>query len=129
VLNDILTMRRSIGSDAAALCATRATEAQLAGIVAAAAAYDGFDGDLAFWTAVIDGSDNLAYRLGLNTLVAAFFDLGLDVVADLGLQAELVDAAAHQELAAAIAGRDPERARTLAHDLLSRIVDSTAPKD
>lgn len=129
VLHDILTMRRSIGSDAAALCAARATDSQLTDIVAAAAAYDGFDGDLAFWTAVVDGSDNLAYRLGLNTLVAAFLDLGIDVVSSLGLDAELVDPTAHQELAAAIAARDPERARALAHDLLSRIVDSTAPKD
>jgi DNA-binding FadR family transcriptional regulator len=129
VLNDILTMRRSIGSDAAALCATRATAEQVAQLAAAAAAYDGFDGDLAFWTAVVDGSGNLAYRLGLNTLVAAFFDLGLDVVSDLGLEAELVDPTAHQELAAAIAARDPERARALAHDLLSRVVDSTTPKD
>lgn len=129
VLHDILVMRRSIGADAAALCAERATDDQLASVSRAAASYDGFEGDLAFWTAVVDGSDNLAYRLGLNTLVTAFLGLGIDVVADLGLEAELADPTSHQELAAAIASRDPERARTLAHDLLSRIVDSTTDKD
>jgi GntR family transcriptional repressor for pyruvate dehydrogenase complex len=129
VLHDILVMRRSIGSDAAALCALRGTDEQLATVQTAAAAYDGFEGDLAFWTAVVDGSDNLAYRLGLNTLVTAFNDLGIDVVADLGLASELVDPSAHQDLARAIAARDADTARTLAHDLLSRIVDSTSPKD
>lgn len=129
VLHDILVMRRSIGSDAAALCALRASDEQLAAVEAAAVAYDGFEGDLAFWTAVVDGADNLAYRLGLNTLVTAFNDLGIDVVADLGLAAELVDPSAHQELARAITARDADAARALAHDLLSRIVDSTTPKD
>lgn len=129
VLHDILVMRRSIGSDAAALCALRASDEQLAAVEAAAAAYDGFEGDLAFWAAVVDGSDNLAYRLGLNTLVTAFNDLGIDVVADLGLAAELVDPSAHQELARAIGSRDADAARTLSHALLSRIVDSTTPED
>lgn len=129
VLHDILVMRRSIGSDAAALCATRASDEQIAAVKAAAAAYDGFEGDLAFWTAVVDGADNLAYRLGLNTLVTAFNDLGIDVVADLGLAAELVDREAHQALAGAITDRDADAARDLAHALLSRIVDSTTPED
>jgi GntR family transcriptional repressor for pyruvate dehydrogenase complex len=127
LLHDIVVMRRSIAADAAALCASRATDEQLKAVTGAAAAYGGIDGDLAFWTAVIDGSGNLAYRLGLNTLVAAFDDIGMDRIAALGLALELDDAAAHQDLARVIADRDPGRARALAHDLLTRVVDATAP--
>ena len=127
MLHDIVVMRRSIAADAAGLCARHGTDEQLRAVTRAAAAYGGYDGDLAFWTAVIDGSGNLAYRLGLNTLVAAFDDLGTDRIAALGLELELDDAAAHQELARVIADRDAAAAYRLAHELLSRIVDATAP--
>jgi GntR family transcriptional repressor for pyruvate dehydrogenase complex len=127
MLHDIVVMRRSIAADAAGLCARFGTDEQLRAVTQAAAAYGGYDGDLAFWTAVIDGSGNLAYRLGLNTLVSAFDDLGMDRIAALGLSLELDDAAAHQELARVIADRDTDAAQRLAHDLLSRIVDATAP--
>jgi len=125
VLHDIAQMRRSIAADAARLCALQADDEQLATVVAAAAAYDGIPADLAFWTVVIDGSGNLAYRLGLNTLVNAFTDLGWETIAALGLDAELADPAAHQELARVIAARDGERAHELAHELLSRLVEAT----
>jgi len=127
MLHDIVVMRRSIAVDAAGLCARFGTDEELLAVTRAAAAYGGYDGDLAFWTAVIDGSGNLAYRLGLNTLVAAFDDLGMDRIAALGLSLELDDAATHQELARLIADRDADAAHRLAHDLLSRIVDATAP--
>lgn len=126
VLHDIVVMRRAIATDAAALCALRASEAQIAAITTAATAYEGFEGDVAFWTAVIDGSSNLAYRLGLNTLIAAFSDLGVEAVALLGLSLELTNPRAHQQLAAAIADRNPDKARQLAHDLLTGIVTATA---
>ena len=126
VLHDIAVMRCSIAADAARLCAVVATDEQLAAVVAAGAAYDGVATDLAFWTAVIDGSGNLAYRLGLNTLVDAFTDLGWDTIAKLGLDTELIDPGAHQELADVIASRDAERAQSLAHALLSRLVEATA---
>jgi DNA-binding FadR family transcriptional regulator len=126
VLHDIAVMRRSIAADAAGLCAIAATDQQVAAITAAAAAYDGgIEADLAFWTAIIDGSDNLAYRLGLNTLVAAFTDLGYDHILEIGLGRELADLEAHRRLAAAIADRDPDLAQSLAHELLSRSVDAS----
>jgi len=128
VLHDIAVMRRSIAADAARLCAERADDQQRDDVVAAAAAYDSVATDVTFWTAVIDGSGNLAYRLGLNTLVDAFTDLGWDTIARLGLDAELVDPAAHQALAAAIADRDAERAYALALGLLGRLVEATAPR-
>lgn len=126
VLHDVAVMRRSIAADAAALCARVADKAQVQAVRDAATAYKAED-DLAFWTAVIEGSGNLAYRLGLNTLVAAFEDIGPDHIAALGLADELSDAEGHRALAQAITDRDPERAYQLAHALLSLAVDATAP--
>jgi DNA-binding FadR family transcriptional regulator len=128
IVGDVAVMRRSIGADAARLCALNASEEQRAAISTAAAAYPvsgAFemvgDADLTFWIAVIDGSGNIAYRLALNTLVAAFDDIGRDVIHALGA-AEFADRAAHIDLAAAIACRDADAAHLLAEALLTRFV-------
>ena len=128
VIGDVAVMRRTVATDAARLCALRAGDEQLAAVSTAAAAYPE-SGDLAavgaadgaFWSAVIDGSGNLAYRLALNTLLTAIEDVGADVIAALNA-AELADRPAHLELAAAIAGRDAAEAGRLADALLSRFV-------
>ncbi|HEX7322818.1 MAG TPA: GntR family transcriptional regulator [Mycobacterium sp.] len=131
ILGDIATMRRSVGADAARLCAQAASDEQLAAIAAAARAYPSsppsgpdatFAADLAFWVAVIDGSGNLAYRLALNTLVAAFDDIGWQAIADLGAAAEFTDRDAHIALADRLAARDADGAHRLADELLGRIV-------
>jgi GntR family transcriptional repressor for pyruvate dehydrogenase complex len=128
IARDIMVMRRSVAADAARLCAQNATDEQLSGIAAAAAAYppaqtdESVAADLVFWTAVIDGSGNLAYRLALNTLVAAFTDIGFDLIAELGTAAELADRDAHIALAERLAARDGDGARRLADELLGRVV-------
>lgn len=130
MLRDIAEMRRSVAADAARLCAERATAEQRAAVSAAAERYpaatdrpaDAAEADLAFWTAVIDGSGNVAYRLGLNTLVAGFGAIGWPVIADLGLFMEYVDRESHVELARLIAAADADGARTLATELLGRMV-------
>ncbi|UGT61363.1 FadR/GntR family transcriptional regulator [Nocardia asteroides] len=130
MLRDIAEMRRSVAADAARLCAERATPEQRAAVTAAAERYpaatdrpvDATAADLDFWTAVIDGSGNIAYRLGLNTLVAGFGAIGWPVIADLGLFMEYVDRAAHAELARRIAAADAEGAHALATELLGRMV-------
>ncbi|MBF6259092.1 FadR family transcriptional regulator [Nocardia farcinica] len=132
ILRDIAEMRRSVAADSARLCAERAEPQQVDAIVAAAAAYpeptaaldDLISGDLAFWTAVIDGSGNLAYRLALNTLVAGYTDIGWETIVRLGLNREYLDRARHRELADRIAARDPEAAHRHAHALLSGLVDA-----
>lgn len=135
VARDIMVMRRSVASDAARLCAANATDAQLAGIAAAAAAYppaqtdESIAADLAFWAAVIDGSGNLAYRLALNTLVAAFADIGFELIAELGTAAELSDRDAHILLAERLAARDGEGAHRLADELLGRVVEILSATD
>ncbi|MEV0358193.1 GntR family transcriptional regulator [Nocardia sp. NPDC050697] len=130
MLRDIAELRRSVAADAARLCAERATPEQRAAVTAAAARYpaatdrpvDATEADLDFWTAVIDGSGNIAYRLGLNTLVAAFGAIGWPVIADLGLFLEYVDRDAHAELARRIAAADADGAHALATELLGRMV-------
>jgi DNA-binding FadR family transcriptional regulator len=135
VARDIMVMRRSVAADAARLCAKNATDAQLAGIAAAAAAYppeqtdESIAADLAFWAAVIDGSGNLAYRLALNTLVAAFADIGFELIAELGTAAELSDRGAHLALAERLAARDGEGAHRLADELLGRVVEILSTTD
>lgn len=128
IIGDVAVMRRSIAADAARLCARNALAQQRAAITAAAAAYpEGgdlesvADADLAFWIAVIDGSGNIAYRLALNTLVAAYDEMGRDAIYALGA-AEFADRAAHVELAAAIAAADADTSYRLAEELLTRFV-------
>jgi DNA-binding FadR family transcriptional regulator len=124
VLRDLLEMRVAVGADSARLCALRATPDQVASVLAAAEAYPSSPLsvaeltaiDLVFWTAVVDGADNLGYRLGLNTLNAGLYAIGHEHLA--GLLDEYVDRAAHVALARAIADRDPDTARRLAESLL-----------
>ena len=129
VARDIMVMRRSVAADAARLCARNASDDELAAIATAAAAYpaqrtdESFAVDLTFWTAIIDGSGNLAYRLALNTLVAAFADIGFGSIADLGMAAELADRDAHLTLAEHLVARDADAAHRVADDLLGRVVE------
>jgi GntR family transcriptional repressor for pyruvate dehydrogenase complex len=123
-----LEMRASIGADAARLSAARASAVVGAELVAEAerlAAEDDLEQRNAiydrFWALIVDGADNIAYRLALNTLVAGQRVLSLDA----GLIArELADPPAIRELAAAIAERDEDGAHARARELLGR---SAAP--
>lgn len=124
VLRDVTEMRRTIAADAARLCAERATAGQKAAIVALAQDYPdgGYAADAAFWTAVIDGSGNLAYRLGLNTLLAGMRGVGERTFGALGLDGELLDGQAHLDLARHIADGDGAAAHRITSDLLAGVV-------
>jgi GntR family transcriptional repressor for pyruvate dehydrogenase complex len=119
----VLEMRASVGADAARRAATRATAVQRAEIEARAemlAAETDLDARNtlyeALWDLIIDASDNLAYRLALNTLVS-----GRQLVLDAGrVSAELADDDAIRQLARAIAAGDGEAALARARDLLER---------
>lgn len=132
VLADVAVMRRGIGADCARQSARHADEERLDRVRRAAAALP-VDGDLEqtalaaleFWVAVVEGADNIAYRLALNTLLSAIDDVGRDAINALNA-AEITDRAAHLELAEAICARDPERAGRLAEALLSRFVEIVA---
>lgn len=126
VARSVVEARSVVGPGVAALAATRggpALEAPLAAAAdALAAADEGGDAvgrqhaALAFWDAVVDGADSLAFRLMFNSLRHAYEPaieaLG-PVLAVGGGQVE-----AYRVLAAAIAGGDPETARAAAERVL-----------
>lgn len=126
---DMAVMRKTVGVDAARLCALRATAEELAAVSAAAAAYPELgdlaahrDADLAVWTAIIAGSGNVAYQLALNTLVRSVDEVGRDLY--LGLTAvEFSDRGAHLDLATAICARDADAAARCADHQLSQLLD------
>jgi GntR family transcriptional regulator, transcriptional repressor for pyruvate dehydrogenase complex len=70
----------------------------------------------AFWDLIIDGADNLAYRLALNTLVSQHA-VRLD---GSRVAAELTDPGAIRALAAAIAAAQADEAHERARELLER---------
>jgi DNA-binding FadR family transcriptional regulator len=132
VARSALEMRASIGADAAALCAVRKPKVHKS-LVKVTDAMDAHRDDLraldehnvTYWTAVVDGSDNLLYRLSLNTLLD-----GLAILAEsLGHEAvfELARDEYHQidelrGIADAIGDGDAERARQAAYRHLARTV-------
>ena len=121
-----MEMRACIGADAARLCAERASAERRAQVVARAeqlAAVEDLDARNAhyevLWDLIVDGADNIAYRLALTTLVARqrVAPVGADAVA-----AELRDADAVRRLAAAVSAQDADAAHGAARDLLDRSI-------
>jgi DNA-binding FadR family transcriptional regulator len=129
IFHDTAVLRRTVGVDAARLCALNATDEQLAEVTRAAAAYpqagtlqEFADAELVLWNAIVVGSRNLAYQLALNTLMRSIEEVGAEMVR--GLNAEvLTDRGGQVEFAAAIAARDAETAAILAYVQLSQLVD------
>ena len=123
-------MRASVGADAARRCAQRAGAALRAEITARAEALAAVE-DLAarnahyevLWDLIVEGSDNIAYRLALTTLVERQQVASVSAAAVAG---ELGDAAAIRALAEAIAAGDDERAFTVARGLLERSIPPEA---
>jgi DNA-binding FadR family transcriptional regulator len=132
VARSALEMRASIGADAAALCAVRAPKSHRA-LRKVADEMASHPDDLAaldadnvvFWTAIVEGSGNLLYRLSLNTLLDGLKilagSLGADIVYQLARE-EYLQVAELREVAAAIGAGDAERARKTAYEHLSRTV-------
>ena len=124
-----MEMRACIGADAARLCARRASAVTKAEIVSRAeqlAALDDLPARNAhyevFWDLVVDGADNIAYRLALTTLVAR------QRVADVtprAVEPELNDVDAIRALAQAIADAAENRAERAARNLLDRSIPTT----
>lgn len=130
IVRSVLEMRASIGADAARLCAERASEGDRSQIEelgerAAGLVGSGDDGALdqafaEFWLAIVGGSGNIAYRLSLNSLLAAMLGFG-DVanlvrpedgklIARLGRAIGSGDSGTAEEVAAHMLSGDIERA-------------------
>lgn len=132
VARAVLELRACVGADAARLCALRsaAVGGQLTIPVPAAPVAELEEGNLEFWSAIIDGSGNLAYRLSLNTLMAVIESIGRSVGG-----AELMGLL-HDEyrrvkqltaLATAISNGDAVEAHRLAADHLGSVLNSLEP--
>lgn len=132
VARSIMEMRACIGPDAARLCAQRAVAPlpeQLTAIVEAMAAVpddlDALSGlDWRFWELVVEGADNLAYRLAFNGMrdtVDPMRDLLPLIRGD-----ELRDVAGHRDLAAAITSGHHDKAEAAARRVLQRGVAAMA---
>jgi GntR family transcriptional regulator, transcriptional repressor for pyruvate dehydrogenase complex len=121
-----LEMRSCVGADAARRCAQRATAVQRAELEARAealAAEPALEARNAiyelFWDLVVEGADNIAYRLALNTLVADQRVLAFEPPL---VAAELRDGDTVRSLARAVAAGDADLAHALARDLLDRTI-------
>lgn len=122
IVRSVLEMRASIGVDAARLCAGRADQAsrsQIESLGDTAAALAGSGEDEAvdeafaeFWLAVVGGSENIAYRLSLNSLLGM---LGVGEVAD---RIRPQDGDLIARLGRAIGAGDPETSAEVASHML-----------
>lgn len=125
VVRSIFELRAAVAADAARLCATRAVPATVDALDAAAEAIADADSDVDrlaasehFWSLVIDGADNVAYRLLHNSLERVYGPIR-DQVAVL-ITAELGDVAGHRKVAAAIAKGQERAAEVAARKVLAQ---------
>jgi len=127
LIRDVLEMRACIGADAARLCATRADAAARQAVVEAAEAYASASAspdlelmgaaDRELWRRIVEGSGNIAYLLAFNSLTAGTLAVGH--VPPHRRTAELLDVAAHRNLAALISAGDAAGAEREARALLA----------
>ena len=122
LIRSVLEMRATIGVDAARLCAERGSIAER-GLVGAsadavAAAIESGDGELddlhaELWRRIVAGSQNIAYRLALNSLVGA-----VEAYEEIAAALRPGDHEGIGALGASISGGDPASAARAAERLL-----------
>jgi DNA-binding FadR family transcriptional regulator len=131
VARGVMEMRTTVGTDVARLCALRAGPEhhrridEIAARVEATSTTSPTLGDLRrlqqlsmdFWTELVDGSDNVAYRLAFNSLRETYTQIR-EMLTEI-LAEEFTAAEYYRDIALAITeGRD-EEARDRARELLS----------
>lgn len=123
IVRSLLEMRIGIGADATRLCARRSTPELVAALgqlvddlTTTEDVLEKQDIDLAFWSAIIAGSQNIGYRIAYNGLVATYHPLK-EVIAAV-VEPELLNVDGHRAVVAAIAGRDQQLAERSARALL-----------
>jgi GntR family transcriptional regulator, transcriptional repressor for pyruvate dehydrogenase complex len=126
VVRSIVEMRSALAPDIARLAAMRGGASLAGALDAIVARMDGASGDLPavqriameFWSALVDGTDNVAYRLAYNSLRDAYgkcMDLLTGILAD-----ELGDRRSYRAIAAAVRRGDAKTAEKLARTLTGR---------
>lgn len=136
MVRDVLQMRLSVGTDAVRLCAERSPEVG-ATLLEHLPTEQTPDADLdpqnrAYWIKIVDGAQNLAYRLALNTLIS-----GIDAVAGTPggdtlvavLHAEYRNRDLMSRIAAAITKGDGRSAARAADALLGPVVAALVSPD
>lgn len=126
VVRSILEMRGALGPDVARLAALRAGAACAGHLDGEIAAMRAAAGDLArlqecataFWGHLVDGSDNVAYRLAFNALHATY-DRVRSLLAR-AMEPEIADAEPYAAVARAVRRGDTASAETAARALLER---------
>jgi len=126
VVRSILEMRGALGPDVARLAALRGGAACAARLGESVAAMRDAAGDLArlqecataFWSDLVDGADNVAYRLAFNALHATY-DRVRALLAR-AMEAEIGDPAPYDAVARAVASGDAAAAESAARALLAR---------
>ena len=126
VARSVMEMRAVLGPDVARCCALRRDEALCARLRARMDRMreDHADvsrmqrHDIEFWQLLVEGADNIAYRLAYNSLRLTYERIQ-DVLAQT-LAAEVTDIASHEALVEAVVCGDPDGAKRAAIELLHR---------
>lgn len=127
VARSILEVRQAVAPDIAALAASRAASDEAVHL-ALASTIDRLAADeddpvemqwnaIAYWDVLVDASQNVAYRLMTNALIAAYVPL-IDALAEV-MRPEVSNLEAYRRLARSIRAGDPADARVAADHLLS----------
>lgn len=126
VVRSIVEMRSALAPDIARLAATRGGAALADALDAIVERMDDAHGDLPalqriameFWSTLVDGTENVAYRLAYNSLRDAYgkcMDLLTGILAD-----ELGDRKSYRAIATAVRRGDARSAERLARTLTAR---------
>ncbi len=125
VARGVMELRSALGADIARRCAQRSPERSTAlfEIVKRMGRADGDLGELLelnleFWTELVDGSRNVAYRLAYNTVRDLLGELSTLFAAMLA--EETTDLATHRRIAEAVRDSEVDDAEFYARDLMSR---------
>jgi DNA-binding FadR family transcriptional regulator len=129
VARSILEARLHVGPKIAELAASRGPQTLAAELDRSVAALEADDDPVKrqrraveFWQLLVDGADSITFRLMFNSMLAAY-EPALEALAVV-MSAEVEQVSAYAALAAAVADRDPELARSRAEELLSHATNS-----
>ena len=125
----VLEMRAAIGADIVRLCALRADHQVRGDLVVLATemrvARDSealFALDVRFWERLLDGAQNIAYRLAVNTLVEGAYVMG-EVAKEWFIE-EIRASDYRMPIALAVQAGDPAAAESVARKIMRTAVDA-----
>ena len=128
-LLSVLEMRALIGADVVRLCALRASQAVRDDLVdlartmkAASSAPMLFALEVRFWERLLDGADNIAYRLAFNSLLKGAYAMG--TLAQEWSLAEIRSSDHRGPLAAAIAQGKAAEAEAITRSIMGAAIES-----